>query len=109
HNMPSLDTAAGNAGFEASGAIRHVRHRQHDRRYGKEHRYPDHAAEDEHPFVPTVHPPVAKSKVKYYRLCTSFSSSPMIASPISLVLTILQPSHLMSAVRKPLASAAAIA
>ena len=39
----------------------------------------------------------------------SFSSSAMIASPISLVPTSLLPADLMSAVRRPLASAAAIA
>jgi hypothetical protein len=39
----------------------------------------------------------------------SFSNSPMIASPISRVVTSLQPSDLMSAVRRPLSSVAMMA
>ena len=39
----------------------------------------------------------------------SFSISPMTASPICVVLTTSAPADLMSAVRRPLASAAAIA
>ena len=43
------------------------------------------------------------------RHAASFSISPMTASPICAVVTILAPSDLMSAVRRPCASAAAIA
>src|SRR4051794_17863335 len=107
--MPRLATTTGDASLEGHGAIRRIRHRKQNGRYGDDERQAEDAAEDDPPYVPSAHLAVAKFKLKCYRLCASFSSSPTIASPISLVLTILQPSDLMSAVRSPLARAAAIA